>query len=337
MYKHAVVCNLITKCGFVISSLGDVVAKEVKRIMSPLPTVSYDPKSRDRSFASSSAIPSKMKRKGKFSVANEKYGECSKKFKPGSAFQKKLVVFGYMGSNAPTQFTRKDSAIVMRGLLPDISVNAPEDDVRKEICEVIRGINEHDAHLCQPEYFEFIDMNGKNASVLNVKSGYSFTGKAVKNLAGTGCVYVRMTRELFSTYISSDDNSPKVKDELINGIDREPVSPFNFPGYFHSSDGSSSLSTSEPGSSSHSTSKKGSLSTSEPGSSSHSTSEQGSHLSHSTSERSTAGSSVQITHELNISGSSPYHGTNTQHGVVEVDINKLFELFPQVPRDTFFC
>ena len=133
--------------------------------MSLLPTVSYEPKS--RSFASSSAIPRKMKRKRKFSVASEKYGEYRKKFRPSSTFQKNLFVFGYMGSNAPTQFTRKNSAVVMRGLLPDITVDAPEDDVRKEICEVIRGFNEHDAHL------EFVDKNGKTASVPNVKSGCS--------------------------------------------------------------------------------------------------------------------------------------------------------------------
>lgn len=257
------------------------MAKEVKRIMSPLPTVSYNPKS--RSFVSSSiysAIPRKTKRKSKFAAANEKYGECSKKAKIGSTFQKKLAVFGYMGSDAPTHFTRKDSNIVMRGLLPDISVDASEDDVRKEICEVIRGCNEHDACLCTPQDFEFINMSGKHASIPNVKSGYEFTGKAVKNLAGSGCVYVRMTAELFSTYVSSDEHSPKsmVKSEQDDDyLEHE----YDLPS-------PSNILVNTPG--------------------------------------------FSRANEPNVHHGSSPNEPNVQNEL-DVDINKLFEVFPQVPRD----
>ena len=189
--------------------IGQSVSREVRNIMSsPLPNVSYDTKS--RSFLSSQSfmnpIPRKPKRKTKSSLAFAKYGEGSTKKAKGhvATFQKKLVVFGYMGRNPPAQFTRKDKHIVMRGLLPDISVQASEEQVRKQIRDVIKSSSEHHASLCTEDDFEFIDMNGKNGSVPNVKSGHTFTGKAIKNLAGTGCVYVRMTTELFTTFVSSD-------------------------------------------------------------------------------------------------------------------------------------
>ena len=52
----------------------------------------------------------------------------------------------------------------------------------------------------------------KHASVPNVKAGTEIHRKAVKNLAGSGCVYVRMTSDIFTTVISSDssDDLPKV-------------------------------------------------------------------------------------------------------------------------------
>ena len=40
-------------------------------------------------------------------------------------------------------------------------------------------MNRHMADLPGEKDFEFIDMNGKNASVPNFKPGYQFTGKAV--------------------------------------------------------------------------------------------------------------------------------------------------------------
>ena len=100
----------------------------------------------------------------------------------------------------------------MRGLLPDISVDASEEEVRKDVRDVIRSCSQYDVSFCGLYDFEFIDMSGKHASVPNVKAGLKFTGKAVKNLAGSGCVYVRMTSDLFTTVISSDssDDLPKI-------------------------------------------------------------------------------------------------------------------------------
>ncbi len=185
---------------------------------SPFPRVKYN--SSTRSFLSpsfapststmSSVIPRRPKRKSKSSLAVEKYTH-SKKGKDGPTFQKKLVVFNCMGHDPPSHFTRKDKNIIMRGLLPEISVDLGEEAIRKEICDVIRNCKEHDMSLCSDTDFEFIDMNGKQASVPNYKHGYQFTGRAIKNLAGTGCVYVRLTMDfIVLSSDGSDSDLPKV-------------------------------------------------------------------------------------------------------------------------------
>ena len=125
--------------------------------------------------------------------------------KPGPTFQKKLVVFKYMGRDPPAHFTRKEDYIVMRGILPDIPLSASESRIRQEICEVIQTCSEHDLGLCDPDDFEFIDMNGKHASLPNHKPGFAFTANAVKKLAGGGSVYVRLTRNLAVSSSSDSD------------------------------------------------------------------------------------------------------------------------------------
>ena len=47
-----------------------------------------------------------------------------------ATFQKKLVVFNYMGADGPDTFTRADKRIAMRGLLLPIPVDASESDIQ---------------------------------------------------------------------------------------------------------------------------------------------------------------------------------------------------------------
>lgn len=192
------------------------MVKEVRSIMgSSIPRVRYNSASRSflSSFTSSPStsqpfntpIPRRPKRKKKMSYALENYVHGNKKIvKDCCTFQKKLVVFGFMGDDSPSHFTRKDKFIVMRGLLPEIPVDSSEERVRQEVGDLIRSCNEYDLGLCGEKDFEFIDMNGKQASVPNFKKGYKFTGKAVKNLAGSGCVYVRLTTDPLTLCLSSD-------------------------------------------------------------------------------------------------------------------------------------
>ena len=151
-------------------------------------------------------INPKPKRKAKFELS-----KSTKKGRVSTAkFQKKLVVFKYMGLDAVEKFTRADKRIAMRGLLPPIPLESTEDEVRLEICELIRSSS--DFAECGINDFEFIDMNGKQASVPKCKTGFEWNGRAVKELAGSGCLYVRFTK--FVGDMSSNDSDsdlPQIK------------------------------------------------------------------------------------------------------------------------------
>ena len=114
-----------------------------------------------------------------------------------------------MGPDAPKVFTRTDKKICTRGLLPPILVDSSEDEVRNEICDVIRTCSIPDLSECTPSDFEFIDMSGKQARVPQCKIGFEWDGRAVKELAGTGCVYIRLTRNINpESETSSGDELP---------------------------------------------------------------------------------------------------------------------------------
>ena len=109
-----------------------------------------------------------------------------------------------MGSKAPNSFTRSDKDIVTRGLLPQISVSATEDEVRNEICQVVRSCTIPILSEIGPKDFNFINLAGNQASIPSCKEGFEWNGKAVKELAGSGAVYIRLTKP---SCISSDSSS----------------------------------------------------------------------------------------------------------------------------------
>ena len=135
---------------------------------------------------------------------------------PVETFQRKLVVFRYVilqsiigavliniclyfrymgGSIAPKHFTRKDSLIVLRGMTPEIPIDATEEEVRREICEMLQ--NSHTfSQDCEADDFEFISMYGKHCSVPAVTTGTTFNCRAIKTLAGAGSLYIRLLRDL---------------------------------------------------------------------------------------------------------------------------------------------
>ena len=117
-------------------------------------------------------------------------------------FQKKLIVIKYMGENAPKKFTLKDRIVALRGLLPDIDMQASELDVRSEIAGVICNSGE-EMSACSRHSFEFIAATGKHLCVPAKPKGFRWSGKVVKNLAGCGQVYVRL---LYSPDTSSESS-----------------------------------------------------------------------------------------------------------------------------------
>lgn len=95
----------------------------------------------------------------------------------------------------------------MRGMLADISVESDEQAVRNHIRDVIRSDDKYSLILSSD--FEFLEANGKNIFVPAMPPGFVWSGKAVKNLAGNGAIYVRLLIDVDDEYKSdSDDNLP---------------------------------------------------------------------------------------------------------------------------------
>ena len=100
------------------------VTEEVKSITGPSKSSLY--------YCAATNSMRKIHRKPK---RKESVTRAKKKGKMSSAtFQKKLVVLKYMGRDPPSSFTKSDKRIIVRGLLPSISVEATEEQIREEIC-----------------------------------------------------------------------------------------------------------------------------------------------------------------------------------------------------------
>ena len=112
-----------------------------------------------------------------------------------------------MGPNPPISFSRCEKNICLTGLLPSISLEASESTVRKEICEVIHSCSSHDLSNIDPQDFEFISMTGKHAGIPQCKNGFQWNGRAVKELAGAGSIYIRLLKDGANPH-SDDDLLP---------------------------------------------------------------------------------------------------------------------------------
>ena len=82
---------------------------------------------------STSRIDRRPKRLSKVQLVESKFGTPGSKRpgkKPAVSFQNKLVVIEYMGTDAPRQIGLKETYVVMRGMLADMSVESDENTVR---------------------------------------------------------------------------------------------------------------------------------------------------------------------------------------------------------------
>lgn len=160
------------------------------------------------------------KRKCKSRIAMDKYGSTEISNvplgrKPAPTFQKKLVVIDYMGGlTAPRSFAVKEIHVWVRGILPEIELTATEKEVRKVVGEVISNSDS----ILGPNSFEFMEASGKCLCIPAQKTNFPWTGRAVKQLAGTGAVYIRLTEARlddsdFEGLVSDDstDSLPIVK------------------------------------------------------------------------------------------------------------------------------
>ena len=203
------------------------------------PHIGYNPESASLSNLQqkdTSTIPRRPSRKSKYQLALEKCGGSAKRGRScATSFQKKIVVFKDMGVNAPTSFTRSDKDVYTSGLLPLVSIDATEEEIRQEICAVINNCSNPELSEIAPNDFEYINMSGKRASIPHCKEGFEWNGRAVKELAGAGSIYVRLK----SPSNASDDSTnlvelpqysittPSTSHGVItyNGNDVSPTSP----------------------------------------------------------------------------------------------------------------
>ena len=86
----------------------------------------------------------------------------------------------------PRVFTRSDKDVCTSGLLPLVSIDATEEEIRQEICAVINNCSNPELSEIAPNDFEYINMSRKRASIPHCKEGFEWNGQAVKELAGAG-------------------------------------------------------------------------------------------------------------------------------------------------------
>ncbi len=88
-------------------------------------------------------IERRPKRKGKVKLLQTKYVSSSDKKlakgrRPTAKYQKKLVVIVYMGPDAPQTSTLKENHVLLRGMLPEIAIDARERHVHTQIRDTIK-------------------------------------------------------------------------------------------------------------------------------------------------------------------------------------------------------
>lgn len=181
--------------------VGQSVVKEVQQILRPFPM--------------SKKLERRPKRTSKLKLAESKYGS-SKTNKQHPTFQKKLIVMDYMGEKAPTNFTVKDCYIIIRGMLPEISVAAQEKEILAHVREVICSVKSY--ACCSENDFEFLEATGRCVCVPAKPSNFTWNAKAIKSLSGSGAVYVRLTVDpAFIGISSSSDEESEVKITRVDG------------------------------------------------------------------------------------------------------------------------
>ena len=147
-----------------------------------------------------------------------------------------------MGENSPQSFTRKESFILFRALLPEIPIDDSEEKIREIIISLIHSNKQFDMSSFSESDFEFIDVNGKQACVPTCQESQQFNGRAIKQIAGTGAVYVRLVKKIPSRvlYVQDDDfeleSSTSKSDHAhtyISGSDSD--SSVDLPSFLHQS------------------------------------------------------------------------------------------------------
>ncbi len=182
--------HYIHKVIFKLNCLVDAVHQETHSVMGY--AYSGPPISTIRKRFSSKKIPNRTV------IATKKQPDVKSFLSKANSFDKQLHVFKYMGKPSPKSFINVPENVAICGMLPTLDTNSTEEDIRKEIVDIIS--TEYDQ--CSSDDFEFIRVSRRSAVVPTVKAGFKWDGKAIKGLARQGAIYVRLTRKFAN--ISSD-------------------------------------------------------------------------------------------------------------------------------------
>ena len=202
-----------------MNSLGSRVSAEVKRIMQPsLPSTSHTVT---------------VDRRSKFRSSSSKRPPLT-----NQTFSKKVIVFKCMAPKSPKCFARKETDIVTRGFISDVFLDSTEGEMRQEIYEVILNAG---LRSIGPKDFEFVDVNGKTGCVLSRKEGSEFSGRAIKQVAGTGAIYVRLlkhpTMEISDSSEEDDQSLPPLPFSFHNRTSHNRSREEGFTDHYESSTG----------------------------------------------------------------------------------------------------
>ena len=102
---------------------------------------------------------------------------------------KKIIRVQIYGIESTKQFHTVRQRHNHKGIVTS-GVSAMKDEVWEETCQVIHSCTTPILGEIGPKDFHFINLAGKQASVLSCKEGFEWKGRAVKKLAGSGAVYI---------------------------------------------------------------------------------------------------------------------------------------------------
>ena len=102
-----------------------------------------------------------------------------------------------MGSRAPLQFNVNDGLVLTTGFLPEISYDLMESEIRRHIVDVLHNDTAESMSLVTADDFQLVTVKGKKATILTcLCRNFKYSGKILKQTAGNGPVYIRLTSSL---------------------------------------------------------------------------------------------------------------------------------------------
>lgn len=102
------------------------------------------------------------------------------------SFRKEIIVFKCNVPRNPKRVTRKEINTMIRCFISDVLLDSTEDEIQQEIYEVLHNTG---PKLIAPKYVNHII-----GCVFNKEEGSKLSGCTIKQMVGTGAIYVRLLK-----------------------------------------------------------------------------------------------------------------------------------------------